>query len=167
MRRKYLLIGFVLLLITIPICRLGIGFLREWLQPPAHNPANTPYVDLGYRQDLNQNLCLISGDKMVSGKLDAHGNFLPDPLKGQWAFKGSFSWISGPPITSIINRWGPDSLVYEYRSGMLVQGRFNNQYRFIPNPGSKVIRLHDFLRRRERVPIYNLPGDLYPEDQVP
>src|SRR5205823_14564030 len=94
-------------------------------------------------------------DTYSSGKLDAAGNFIPEP---RWMNIGGE--VSGaPPIARTLNRRVPDGEpVYEYRSGRLIKGILDAQGNFVPDLGSKVIDFRDYRYNERAIRIYNLPG---------
>jgi hypothetical protein len=57
--------------------------------------------------------------------------------------------VSAPPLTE---------KVYEYRSGMLIEGHLDRQGNFTPKPGSTILDISDFAYSPAAPRIYNLPG---------
>ncbi len=96
---------------------------------------------------------LQGGGKPIYGHLDAAGNFLPEDT------------LSAPVVNRPVQA---KEAVYEYRSGNLIKGTLRQDGGFIPELGSKVTTLKDYLKTYdpENSPrIYNLPGFIVKKGQ--
>jgi hypothetical protein len=99
-------------------------------------------------------VAIIRGEAMSIGKLDAAGNFDPDPHFHN--IKGGLS--SSPPFR-VMNELNPKKeRVYEFRSERLILGELDEKGNFVPDVGSKVIEFKNYLYKKGAVRIYNLPG---------
>ena len=118
--------------------------------------AGDPVAQYEFVRDTKPNVALQHGDVWSIGKLDAAGNFLPDP---QWM--NLRVMLSSSPGGRLINPGGYIGSVYEYRSGRLILGKLDDKGNFIPELGGKVIALSEYLskyRPGKSPKVYNLPG---------
>jgi hypothetical protein len=131
-------------------------------------------VKYKYDADAPRRVTLKIGEYHYVGFLDEDGDFVMDP-------DGRFgTMVSGVPITHppyyTFTKDGQAEPVYEYRSGLLIKGKLmctgpragllNDHYWiFVPEIGSKVIPLKDYLPGRNALEIYNLPGKFVSEDK--
>src|SRR5262249_29093360 len=119
--------------------------------------AGTLVAEYEFQSDTKPNVAVFRGDTFSIGKLDAAGNFLPDP---KYVNINGRAWFSGPPCT-LMN--SPKGGAYEYRSGRLIQGRLEDKGNFIPDLDSKVISLDRYLKEYQpgkSLRISNLPGKI-------
>ena len=106
-----------------------------------------------YVRDTNRYVSLERGETMSIRKLDATGNFDPDPRFHNLNVHGGLS--SCPPYTLLNPR---KEQVYEYRSGQLILGEIDKGGNFVPRVDSKVIAFKDYHYTEGSLRIYNLPG---------
>lgn len=99
--------------------------------------------------DTDRLVGLYHGDFETIGKLDAKGNFHPDPRMINIR-EGSY-----PQHAHINASPGP---AYEFRSGRLILGDLDKEHNFIPKLDSKVIDFEDYKFSETAIRIYNLPG---------
>ncbi len=119
--------------------------------PVDTSPDRGEYV---FVKDTQRYVALVRGETQSIGKLDAAGNFLPDP---RWFnLKRGQPLPKAPPFT-VINA-PPQKGVYEYRSGMLIKGDLDEKGNFLPDIGSEVVSFKDYRYREDGPRIYNLPG---------
>ena len=105
-----------------------------------------------YQEDVGRNIDISREEGVYHGKLDAQGNFIPSAGQAKPHRLGS---SNGVDITE--SRAG-ELVVYEYRSGALIRGKFNAEFNFVPEIGSEVIRFEDYRYTKDAPRIYNLPG---------
>ncbi len=105
-------------------------------------------------------VALKRGDTYSIGKLDQAGNFLPDPrwLDVRGDLSAGVPFVEGLTIKANVT-------IYEYRSGRLILGKFDEKGNFIPKLGSKVIDFKDYRYSKEAPRIYNLPGRFVPKEK--
>jgi hypothetical protein len=107
-----------------------------------------------YVKDTNQYVAIFRGEFRSIGKLDAAGNFDPDPR-----YHNVQGGLSSVPAFIVLNRLHPrKERVYEYRSDRLILGELDEKGNFVPEIGSKVIEFKDYQYKKGAVRIYNLPG---------
>jgi hypothetical protein len=114
-----------------------------------------------YQQDLRPTIAWIHHDEILFGRLDQYGNF----VEGKWARRNEPDKIkimllfAPPQFFKFLNTpYEPNEKVLEYRSGRLVEGVIDENYRFVPTAGKKVLAFEDYCPGRNAVRIYNLPG---------
>ena len=104
-----------------------------------------------FRENLGRKILFQSPNGFFFiGYFDAPGNFVPR----EGAYHGPYSG-SAEDVKAIAAR---KKTVYEFRSRMLVKGKLDDQWNFVPEIGSEVIRFEDYRYMRD-TPIYNLPGE--------
>jgi|GEM_PF-4190687 len=106
-----------------------------------------------YVKDTNRYVALVRGERFSIGKLDASGNFDPDPRFHNLDIHGALS--SCPPYKILNPR---KERVYEYRSGRLIIGDLDEKGDFVPEVNSKIIEFKDYHYAEGVLRIYNLPG---------
>lgn len=107
---------------------------------------------------------------LFTGKLDLHGNFVPDPKTVP---------IDCSKNELIVSRTGGRSLMfemmrtkrtndlYEFRSNRLIQGGINvRSIHFEPDVGSTILDFSNYKYSSEARPIYNLPGKFVPKKDL-
>jgi hypothetical protein len=95
------------------------------------------------------------GGRVAVFQVNDRGDFIPlhgledvDPTKP----------YDGPAYTVVNRPHDPRELVYEYRSGRLILGRFNEDFKFVPEPNSRVRTFTAYRYGPDAIRIYNLPG---------
>ena len=127
------------------------GALAQPAQDRPRADDQKPGTDYEYREDLKR-VVLMSGEEgMYLGRLDDAGNFVP--LEGERPMRAH----SGPEI-DINQRIRADEPILEYRSGMLIQGKFDDHLNFVPEVGSRITPFKDYRYSKDAPRIYNLPG---------
>jgi hypothetical protein len=119
---------------------------------PTGAAAAEPEEELVFVKDTNRLVALIRYDYEIVGHLDETGFFTPDPKYrvvrgGRPGTSGQLDVLNGSPGTA-----------YEYRSGRLILGEFDQDGNFVPDLGSKVIAFMDYKPGGNAPGIYNLPG---------
>ena len=104
-------------------------------------------------KDTNRYVALMHGERFSIGKLDGSGNFDPDPRFHNLDIHGSLS--SCPPYKLLNPR---KERAYEYRSGRLILGEFDEKGDFVPEVNSKISEFKDYRYAEGGLRIYNLPG---------
>jgi hypothetical protein len=97
---------------------------------------------------------VVHGRTSSIGKLDAAGNFLPEP---EWLNQSRHQASSGIMPAELLNGRAEKN-VYEFRSGRLIKGDLNQNGYFVPEVGSRVIDFKDYHYREGGPRIWNLPG---------
>jgi hypothetical protein len=64
----------------------------------------------------------------------------------------------GPAHEELSNIIGKDRKCYEYRMKMLIPGKFDESYRFVPDKDGKIVPFEDYEYSEKAIPIWNLPG---------
>jgi hypothetical protein len=104
-----------------------------------------------YKEDLKRLVAVKKEEGAYLGHLDARGNFVP--LPGEKPRDNLFG-----PIILINSRRDANESVYEFRSGTLIKGKFDDRLNFIPDIGSTIISFKDYRYSKDAIRIYNLPG---------
>jgi hypothetical protein len=113
-----------------------------------------------YQQDLRPTIAWIHHDEILFGRLDQYGNF----VEGKWDRRNEPDKIkiiflySPPQFIKFLNAYEPNERVLEFRSGRLVEGVIDENYRFLPTAGKKVTAFEDYCPGKNALRIYNLPG---------
>jgi hypothetical protein len=100
----------------------------------------------------------------IVGQLDSNGTFMEDVevpilVVGEWSVVQR-SFIHPKEMRSVeITNLKQGRPCFEYRSGTLVQGFFDDVKRFVPLIGSKVLDFKTYKPGPRAIPIYNLPGE--------
>jgi hypothetical protein len=119
---------------------------------------------LSTSDDLNDYVFVQDTDRLVEvrfgatirlGHLDKDGKFVPN---GKTYQRGQArSSISAKDVGVHLNLF-PEKNVYEYRSGRLIKGEINEDGKFIPEKGAKLMDFKDYHFRKDGPRIWNLPG---------
>lgn len=119
---------------------------------PTAGGAAEPEEELVFVKDTNRLVSLTRHDWETVGHLDETGWFTPDPkypvVRGHRpSTSGSITLLNGSPGTA-----------YEYRSGRLILGEFDQDGNFVPGLGTKVIAFEQYKPGGNAPLIYNQPG---------
>lgn len=109
--------------------------------------------------------------KVASARLAPDGTiFVGHDAIGYYPGSGNAVAINDPYRMQQFGIAGSE-LVYEYRSGMLIEGILtldrNGGSQFFPRAGSKVIEFKDYPMGKDSLRIYNLPGKFVLVDDKP
>ena len=96
-------------------------------------------------------VCVIRNNGQFLGKLDLHGEFTQEKRMP------AGSWSVGVPPHVVINGGSPRK-AYEFRSGVLIPGEIQDDGRFVPEVGGKIIKFSDYTYTPTASRIWNLPG---------
>ena len=118
--------------------------------------------------DTDRVVGLIQNKKVVAGKLDVNGTFIPLPdvaavARPEGAATVEVTSGSLKMVIPVINMMPADKTVFEFHGlTSLVCGRLRPDGSFEPTLGTSVITLSDYMFYVDvtRDPIYNLPGRL-------
>jgi hypothetical protein len=110
-------------------------------------------------------LALVRGDRCLLGSLDERGEFLPAGklsaiALGPIGLTFSTGQVERRPINTAPGTGPKMGPVYEYRSGRLVPGAFDEQSYFVPEAGGMVIDYVTEEHGGRARPIRNLPRKL-------
>lgn len=96
-------------------------------------------------------------DVHLIGKINKSGDFVHE-IKNIHK-----SWSLGIPPHSVING-GPKRKAFEFRSGVLIPGEIQDDGRFVPEVGGKIIKFADYTYSLTAPRIWNLPGYFVPNE---
>jgi hypothetical protein len=114
--------------------------------------------DYHYVQAERTNTYRRLGGYFFKGKYDIHGKFFWDATTAPLEVQKTDPQALERVLCSRVNE-----PVYEFRSGMLVPGRIDAEYFFIPEKGAKIKAFKDYDYPNDPRRIYNLPGEFVPK----
>jgi hypothetical protein len=124
----------------------------SWIVVSATEP--TQAARFVYREDLTRLVGFHTKEGLLIGRLDPKGDFVRLPGDRAVVVGNSADLeveeINVPRVRG--------EIVFEFRSGSLIKGRFDSAGSFVPLIGSTVVDFKEYRYSKDSPRIYNLPG---------